>query len=91
MKPAIIFEDNTRAIYLVKNKQVGGRTKHIDTCHHFIRQLVEWKLLKVLFVRSEQNYADLLTKNLSEGAFEKHVAEILQGNVKCWREDVGNI
>ena len=87
VKPAIIYEDNTGAIYLVKNKQVGGRTKHIDTRHHFIRQLVDWKLIKVMFVRSEHNYADMLTKNLAEGIFQFHVTDILQGTMKCWRED----
>jgi hypothetical protein len=28
--PAIIYEDNTGAIFLVKNQQVGQRTKHIS-------------------------------------------------------------
>ena len=35
-KPGIIFEDNTGAIYLVKNKQVGPRTNHVSARHHFI-------------------------------------------------------
>jgi hypothetical protein len=28
--PGIILEDNTGAIFLVKNQQVGSQTKHID-------------------------------------------------------------
>lgn len=36
-EPGIIFNNNEGAIALVINRQVGQRTKHIDTRHHFIR------------------------------------------------------
>ena len=36
--PGILLEDNTGAIFLVKNKQVGMRTKHIDVQYHFVRE-----------------------------------------------------
>ena len=39
--PSIIAEDNTGAIFLSKNKQVGARTKHIDTRYHFVRDKVK--------------------------------------------------
>jgi hypothetical protein len=39
LKTAIIYEDNLGAIYLVKNRQVSGRTKHIDVRHHYLRDL----------------------------------------------------
>ena len=34
--PRVILEDNFRAIFLVKNKQVGQRTKRIHIRHHFV-------------------------------------------------------
>jgi hypothetical protein len=37
----IILEDNTGAIFLVKNQQVGSCTKHIDVQHHYIREMRE--------------------------------------------------
>ena len=33
----ILFEDNTGAIFLVHNKQVGARTQHIDVQYHLVR------------------------------------------------------
>ena len=39
--PGILLEDNTSVIFLVKNQQVGQRTKHIDVRWHFIRELYE--------------------------------------------------
>jgi hypothetical protein len=52
-KPAIIYEDNLGAIFLVKNQQVSARTKHIDIRHHFMRELQAKKDLDVRLKRSE--------------------------------------
>ena len=51
MQPGIVretidlFEDNQGAIAIAENPISGGRTKHIDVRHHFIRKLVERKVL----------------------------------------------
>jgi hypothetical protein len=39
-QPVILLEDNTGAIFLLKNSHVGQRTKHIDICWHFIHGLI---------------------------------------------------
>ena len=65
-KPAKIFEDNTGTTFLVKNQQVGARTKHIDVRHQFIRGPLQDKTLEISFIRSENNYADIMTKNVLE-------------------------
>jgi hypothetical protein len=83
-----VYEDNLGAIYLVKNQHVGARTKHIDVRAHFIRELEEAGYLKVQFVRSEENSADILNKNCPEKLHTKHAARIRNGNLECWREDV---
>ena len=38
LTPAVICEDNTGAIFLATNSQVGMRTKHIDVRYHFLAQ-----------------------------------------------------
>ena len=35
--PGVLLEDNNGATFLVKNKQVGMRTKHIDIEYHIVR------------------------------------------------------
>ena len=64
--------DNIGAIYLTKNATTGSRTKHVDTRYHFVRDYVEDGIIKVQFVRSEENHADIFTKNLNSALFEKH-------------------
>jgi hypothetical protein len=34
--PGIILEDNLGKIVMVKNQQVGSRTKHINVRHHYV-------------------------------------------------------
>jgi hypothetical protein len=48
--PGIILEDNTGAIFLVKNQQVGSRTKHIVIQFHYIREMREQGEVNVLFI-----------------------------------------
>lgn len=88
--PGTIFEDNEGAIFLAKNQQVSMRTKHIDVRYHFIRDLVEEGLLKLEFVGTDENYADIMTKNVSKDILRKLFAEGVQsGDIVIERENVG--
>ena len=70
--PITVNVDNIDAIYLSKNATTGSRTKHIDTRYHFVREYIEDGVIKVIFVRSEDNHADIFTKNLNTESFGKH-------------------
>ena len=47
------------------------RTKHIDIRHHFIRELVEEKIISLEHVATERQLADIFTKALDANQFEK--------------------
>jgi hypothetical protein len=87
-KSAIVDEDNLGTIFLVKNQQVSFRTKHIDIRHHFMRDLQEKKDLDVRFKRSENNLADIMTKNITRDIHDKHSKSIRKGTLEVWKEDV---
>ena len=72
-----LFKDNQGAIALAENSISGGRTKHIDVRHHFIRELVERKVLSVQVMESSSQHADILTKTLGLDAFVKHRAFLM--------------
>ena len=84
--PGMILEDNTGAIFLVKNQQAGARTKHIDVRHHFIRGHYNNGELHVQFCRSEDNEADIATKNLPEDVYEKFASKIREGRMRVYEE-----
>ena len=117
-RPAYIHEDNTGAMFLAENQQVGGRTKHIDIRHFYIRELmedkevyddnerklhandgddnnahngiddhdekvqepkVEKRWIELRYVKSENNYADIATKNVDASTFESLGSRIANG------------
>ncbi|KAD1378135.1 hypothetical protein E3N88_42917 [Mikania micrantha] len=63
--------DNKSAIALIKNPVFHGRSKHIDTRYHFIRESVEKEQIKIEYVRGEEQKADILTKALPRIKFEE--------------------
>ena len=88
--PGIIYEDNLGAMFLAKNAQVSARTKHIDVRHHYIRELLEQKKIQLKFIRSEDNAADIMTKNTNRDLFKKHATNIKEGILPCWRKYVNS-
>ena len=85
---AIIYEDNLGAIYLAKNYQVSARTKHIDIRHHWLRDLQTSKRINIRYIRSENNPADIMTKNTGKDLYQKHTEAVRTGSLACWKEDV---
>ena len=65
-----IFYDNTSSINISKNPVQYPRTKHIDICHHFIRELVENKTVTLEYVATKNQLADIFTKVLDAVRFE---------------------
>ncbi|KAH9782815.1 retrovirus-related pol polyprotein from transposon RE1 [Citrus sinensis] len=64
-----IWCDNTSATELAKNHVLHSRTKHIEIDVHFIRDKVLAGDLKICYVPSEDQIADILTKPLSSPQF----------------------
>nr|GEW76395.1 zinc finger, CCHC-type [Tanacetum cinerariifolium] len=61
--------DNKSAITLMKNPIFHGRSKHIDTKYHFIRECVGREDIQVEFVSGEYQKADILIKALPKIKF----------------------
>ena len=72
-----VFEDNEGAIKLATNKHASRRTKHTDVKHHLVRDASDARNVRVAYVRSEDQHADLLTKPLYTQKFYKNAKFIL--------------
>jgi uncharacterized protein (UPF0216 family) len=75
--PIILNMDNTGAIYLANNYSTGPRTKHVDIHTHYVIELIINGILKIEFVKSEDNDAGIFPKNVSEELFEKHTSKFI--------------
>ena len=69
--PIKIFIDNIGAIYMARNNASGPGTRHVNFRYNFCREL-HGRLIELIFIRSEENEADILTKNVRADLFEKH-------------------
>ncbi|KAJ9543955.1 hypothetical protein OSB04_023662 [Centaurea solstitialis] len=62
-----IYIDNNSAISIVNNPVKHSKTKHIEIKYHLIRDCNEKKLIQVLKVHTDDQYADLFTKAFDVG------------------------
>ena len=69
-EPIPIFYDNTSAISISKNPVMHSKTKHIPIKFHFLREQVMSKVIKVEYVGTKDQIADVFTKPLSKMQFE---------------------
>ena len=65
----IIHCDNQSCIKLSKNPVFHDRSKHIEMKYHFIRHLLQRGALKLQYIRTDEQIADILTKPLTTSKF----------------------
>jgi hypothetical protein len=72
-KPVVLKCDNQSAITLIQQRTAGtqGRTKHVDTQFHFVRDRFMRGDITVQFVPSGAQRADIMTKPLAGACFQQ--------------------
>eukprot|EP00253_Pinus_taeda_P028162 PITA_28162 len=68
--PISILCDNTSAISISKNPVMHSKTNHIPIKYHFLREQVLEQKVKLEYVPSKEQVADILTKPLPRETFE---------------------
>jgi hypothetical protein len=63
-KYTIVFGDNIPALTILKDERSKGRTKHFDVKLKFVKEAFANKIFKVVYVPSQFNLADIMTKPL---------------------------
>lgn len=72
----ILRGDNQSAIALANNPVLHQRTKHIDIQHHYIREEVDAKRIKLSYVPTAKMVADSLTKPLLSVKFNTFIKQL---------------
>ena len=62
---SILHNDSQSAIFLAKNSAFHSKSKHIQTKYHFIRYLVEDKLVILEKICGSKNPANMLIKGVT--------------------------
>lgn len=71
VKPMLIHEDNQGCISILNNPANNRRVKHIDIKYNFVSECMNNNILKILYISTDMQLADLLTKGLKYASFVK--------------------
>ena len=66
----VVYCANSSAIDTSKNPVQHSKTKHIEIRYHFIKDLVERKIVALEYIPIERQNADIFTKPLDRSKFE---------------------
>ena len=72
-EPTLILSDNTGAVSLSDNPVFHSRSKHIDIRWHYVRDLIQSKLVRTSHIPGTQNGADFFTKAVNHFEHERCV------------------
>ena len=64
LETTVVHCDNQSCIKLTKNLVFHDRSKHLDMKYHYIRDLVQRKTVKLQYIATSEQVADILTKPL---------------------------
>lgn len=71
-----MYEDNQGCISIAKNPENNRRVKHIDVKYRFISECIKDKILKIEYIDSKSQMADILTKGLNRVQFCAHCTKL---------------
>ena len=75
--PITVHVDNVGAIWLSNHRNTGDKTKHIDIRTSFVKEYQEDGKIIIKFVKSEDNEADIFTKNTSNIIFQRQQEKLV--------------
>ncbi|CAM9645887.1 unnamed protein product [Ascophyllum nodosum] len=62
---------------MATNRFSSRRTRHVDVKHHIVRDAIESSIVRIHYVKSGEQHADVLTKALDVNTFETHASFLL--------------
>jgi hypothetical protein len=65
LETTVVHYDNQSCIKLTENLVFHDRSKHIDMRYHYIRDLVQGKTVKLHYIATSEQVADILTNPLT--------------------------
>jgi hypothetical protein len=76
---SIVCVDNQSTIAISKNGIKGERTKHVDIKYHFVTQRIRDGTIRVEYVPTDKQIADIFTKALARPQFEVFRQKLMTG------------
>jgi hypothetical protein len=75
--PVTVRVDNVGANFMSNNVTTTSGTRHVDIRTKFVKEYQVDGKIKIIFVRSEENDSDIMTKNLGSLLYSKHANKLI--------------
>ena len=72
-----LYEDNQSTIFLADGQGEHQRSKHIDVKYRYVQEHIKSQEVRLEYIRSQKNLADILTKGLVASIFLFLTAQLL--------------
>jgi hypothetical protein len=79
-EPTILYVDNESMITRSATLKSAPKTRHINMAINYIREQINERSISLVWIPTDKNVADLLTKPLAKDPFERHAAKLLSGH-----------
>ena len=81
--PMKLYCDNKSTINIVHNPVQHDRTKHVEIDRHFIKEKIEMEVIKLNYVPTNSQIANIFTKALPRTQFEALCSKLGMINIYC--------
>ena len=71
LEATVVHCDNRRGIRLSENPMFHDRSKHVDIGYHFLRDRVQRGTIRLEYIETNEQVADIFTKALCRQSFVK--------------------
>lgn len=79
--PIKLYSENMAAINISHNPVQHDRTKHVEIDRHFIREKIDDGVIRLSYIPSREQTADILTKGLARDKFKHFVGKLDMINI----------
>ena len=75
--PANVLVDNDSVVKNATNPASTLQKKHVSICYHFVREAVAANIIRIAFIPSAENLADMFTKPLGAMKLKTLIQRVL--------------
>ena len=84
IKSILLLVDNQGAMFLASNPAQEGCTKHIEIPKHYICECIQKEKVKLFYIPTNEQRADIFTKNLTWQHFEENRKSLSLSRYRSW-------